>query len=192
VEKLQEMRLKIQNIMQALNLQKPTTVTNSRKIDMLIEKDLRGLNLYDITDEKIIRRLSGDLTIFNDDAFRYYTLQFMDYYFLSYEYLFLTLFVPAYKRTDKFLGIHTNRFLQFEKKEVGAIVDFFHFLSNETEILQKKFKNINFDIQKPSLDASNSIEIQLEYHYLDLIDCKQDIKDVLFFWKKHPKFKGFR
>jgi len=27
------MRLKIQNIMQALNLQKPTTVTNSRKID---------------------------------------------------------------------------------------------------------------------------------------------------------------
>ncbi|MDR0423159.1 MAG: hypothetical protein LBH46_01055 [Rickettsiales bacterium] len=173
--------MKIENVIQSLNLPKPATITSILQADELIEKDLQGLNLSNITDKNTIRQLSSDLTIFNDYAFRYYTLQFMSYYFLSYDYLFLTLFIPAYKKTDGQLTNDSNRFLQFGQKEVKTILYFFQYLNSEIKFLKNKFKG-----GIPNNLNSQIIDNKLAIHYLDLLDSENDICEILCFWSKHP------
>jgi hypothetical protein len=152
-------------------------------MDGFIEKDLQGLNLSDIANKNIIRQLSSDLTIFNDYAFRYYTLQFMSYYFLSYEYLFLSLFIPAYKKSDDILAKDSNRFLQFEQKEIKIIACFFQYLKDEIKFLRNRFGNLDFNNSLNGQDTEN----ELVMHYLDLLDNENDIDEILHFWNRHPK-----
>jgi hypothetical protein len=161
---------------------KPTIITNVLKIDCFVEKDLQGLNLSDITNKNTIRQLSSDLTVFNDYAFRYYTLQFMSYYFLSYEYIFLSLFIPAYKKSDNLLTEDSDRFLQFGQEEIKSIIYFFQYLKDEIKFLKDRFKNLDFN---NSLN-DQTMEDEFVAHYLDLIDNENDIDEVLYFWSKHP------
>ncbi|MDR1180351.1 MAG: hypothetical protein LBL13_00010 [Bacteroidales bacterium] len=174
--KQQEICKDIKNTAKALNLSKPSIITNPKNPDMLVEKDLLGLDLSDIADKNIIKQLSADLVVFNDYAFRYYTLQFIDCYFLSYKYLFLELFIPAYKKTDKLLTKDSHRFAQFESDEANIIINFFQYLQDEIEVLRKMF-------EKKDLDNTS------EYHYLDLLDCEQNIQEILYFWKEHINLK---
>jgi hypothetical protein len=171
--------------MRILNLSKPVIITNPDNPDILIEKDLQGLDLSDIADKNTIKQLSADLVVFNDYAFRYYTLQFMSYYFLSYEYLFLELFIVAYKKTDGLLTENSYRFMQFESNEVDAIIGFFQYLKDEINILRIKFENVDLE----NMTSKNLMSNTLEYHYLDLLDCEQNIQDILYFWKEHISLK---
>jgi len=127
----------------------PSVITNPEMKDMLIENDLHGLDLRDISDTKIIHLLSSDVAVFNDEAYRYYLIQFLEQYYLDEKSIFLLMFIQTLFESNQ-LSKNSKRYLQFTKDEVEVILDFLEFPFEENNFPEETLKAIIFWEQHPS------------------------------------------
>jgi len=146
------------------NLELPVFITNKDTPDLLVEADIVGKNLDDITDIKTIRLLSSDIAVFNDYAFRYYFFQFIEKYIQNRESVFIDMFMYA------FFEDRENRFFHFKKEEFEIIKLFLEYALFEIEQMHKR----------NSLDGLTEQDFEYaEGHICDFMDFEEEIKIAL-------------
>ena len=146
-----------------LKLQKPEIITNPVQKDELVEQDLCDL------DHSTIKLLSGDLQVFNDYTFRYYILDFIDFYErfgdeAIIEDMFIQAFAPPMRRA---------RAKQFSRDEVKIIIDF----------LQKNYEDIARITHSKKYKKLKPYE--QEEIYIPFKHFEKEIKNAIKFWKKY-------
>ena len=156
-----------------LKLQKPEIITDPIQKDELVEQDLCGKDLCDL-DHSTIKLLSGDLQVFNDYAFRYYILDFIDFYERFgdeevIEDMFIQAFTPPMRRA---------RAKQFSRDEVKIIIDF----------LQKNYEDIARITHSKKYKKLKPYE--QEEIYIPFKHFEKEIKNAIKFWEKYYKGKN--
>ena len=163
-----ELHTKIKALKARLKLQKPEIITNPVQKDELVEQDLCGKDLCDL-DHSTIKLLSGDLQVFNDYTFRYYILDFIDFYErfgdeAIIEDMFIQAFAPPMRRA---------RAKQFSRDEVKIIIDF----------LQKNYEDIARITHSKKYKKLKPYE--QEEIYIPFKHFEKEIKSAIKFWGKH-------
>ncbi|MGG7074642.1 hypothetical protein U5B43_10440 [Campylobacter sp. 9BO] len=162
---------KIKKLFETSNLSKPQIITNPNLPDMEIENDLCGKDLFEL-EKDTIRILSTDLTIFNNDAFRYYLPQFIYFCDISTEFVIEDMFIQTFFRSN-LLNENTERFLQFKHNEKNIVVHFLDKIYNNIcKITQtKQYKILSIWEQECILVPFKEYELE--------------IKDAIKFWKNN-------
>ena len=163
-----ELHTRIKALKARLKLQKPEIITNPVQKDKFVEQDLCGKDLCDL-DHSTIKLLSGDLQVFNDYTFRYYILDFIDFYErfgdeAIIEDMLIQAFAPPMRRA---------RAKQFSRDEVKIIIDF----------LQKNYENITRITHSKKYKKLKSYE--QEEIYIPFKHFEKEIKSAIKFWGKH-------
>ena len=143
---------KIQQVLKNRKYNMPNVVTNPKMKDILIENDLCGLDLQDISDTKIIRLLSSDISVFNDEAYRYYLIQFIEQFYLDEGSIFLLMFIQTMFESNQ-LSKNTKRYLQFQKNEIEVILDFLKFPFENNDLPKETLRAIIFWEQHPNFHS---------------------------------------
>ena len=138
---------KVQRVLINRKCNRPNVVTNFEMKDIFIENDLSGLDLRDISDTKVIRLLSSDIVVFNDEAYRYYLVQFLEQFYLDEESVFLLMFIQALFESNQ-LSKNSKRYLQFTQDEIEVILDFLKFPFEDNDFPEETLKAIVFWEQK--------------------------------------------
>jgi len=168
-----ELHTRIKALKTRLKLQKPEIITNPVQKDELVEQDLCGKDLCDL-DHSTIKLLSGDLQVFNDYTFRYYILDFIDFYERFgdeevIEDMFIQALAPPMRRA---------RAKQFSRDEVKIIIDF----------LQKNYENITRITHSKKYKKLKPYE--QEEIYIPFKHFEKEIKNAIKFWEKYYKGKN--
>ena len=163
-----ELHTKIKALKTRLKLQKPEIITNPVQKDELVEQDLCDL------DHGTIKLLSGDLQVFNDYTFRYYILDFIDFYErfgdeAIIEDMFIQAFAPPMRRALA---------KQFSRDEVKIIIDF----------LQKNYEDIARITHSKKYKKLKPYE--QEEIYIPFKHFEKEIKSAIKFWEKYYKGKN--
>ena len=168
-----ELHTKIKALKTRLKLQKPEIITNPVQKDELVEQDLCSKDLCDL-DHSTIKLLSGDLQVFNDYAFRYYILDFIDFYErFGDEEVIEDMFIQALMPP-----IWRARAEQFSRDEVKIIIDF----------LQKNYEDIARITHSKKYKKLKPYE--QEEIYIPFKHFEKEIKSAIKFWEKYYKGKN--
>ncbi|WP_298832060.1 hypothetical protein [uncultured Campylobacter sp.] len=168
-----ELHTKIKALKVRLKLQKPEIITNPVQKDKFVEQDLCGKDLCDL-DHSTIKILSGDLSVFNDYAFRYYILDFIDFYErFGDEEVIEDMFIQALMPP-----IWRARAKQFSRDEVRIIIDF----------LQKNYEDIARITHSKKYKKLKPYE--QEEIYIPFKHFEKEIKNAIKFWGKYYKGKN--
>lgn len=141
----------IRKVIKKRDCKKPSQVTNPNMPDNFVEKDLQGFDLNEIDDKETKRLLSSDLATFNDEAFRYYLLQFIEEFYINNEVVFFVMFIQSFFESS-ILSKNSKRYLQFSKKEIRMILYFLHYPFEESDFSEEIKQAILFWEQHPNLN----------------------------------------
>jgi hypothetical protein len=160
---------KIKKLLENRRLPKPKMITSPCLQDTMIENDLQGKDLFELQKDEI-KILSTDLSIFNDEAFRYYLPQFMYLYMIWSEFILEDMFIQVFFKSN-LLNKKTYRFLQFKIDEKKIIVEFLQKIYDE-------ICNITETKEYKELEVWEQEEVIVPFKAY-----KIEIKEAIALWK---------